>query len=114
MRMTHGADFRSFEKLDRELAILSQSKVRIGVLAEEGTTANLATILEYAIYNEYGSPKTNLPSRPFFRSATEWGKSKKEIDLYAKAKVNKVISTFGEYSANKALGAMASMLGEEL
>lgn len=63
---------KKLEKLIKETEYLSQHYVEIGILAEDKERKPLGkktTILEYAIFNEFGTSKT--PSRPFFRITLE-------------------------------------------
>lgn len=64
------------EKLLKEIDYLKNHRVEIGVLAidkdlkgDDGKT----TILEYAIYNEYGT--SNIPPRPFMRHTLNTNKT---------------------------------------
>ena len=63
-------------KILKEIEYLTKHQVEIGILAidksltgEDGKT----TILEYAIYNEYGTP--SMPARPFMRNAEDNNKA---------------------------------------
>lgn len=103
MKVQQGTDYKKFKKLDKELSKLKSAKIKVGILSDENTESNLETIIEYAISNEFGNPEKNTPSRPFFRSATEWGKSKKEIDSYVRSTITDVIMGYGSYSADQAL-----------
>lgn len=54
----------------KEVEYLYQHYVEIGILAEDSEkkpSGKKTTILEYAIYNEFGTSK--MPARPFFRTA---------------------------------------------
>lgn len=58
------------EKLIKEIEYLKNHSVEIGILAVDAKLKNKdngATILEYAIYNEFGTP--SIPPRAFMRQA---------------------------------------------
>ena len=84
----------------KEIEYLATRQVEIGILAidksltgENGKT----TILEYAIYNEYGTP--SMPARPFMRNAFDTNRG--IISNLIQATPKKVIK--GEKSGKEAL-----------
>ena len=84
----------------KEIEYLATRQVEIGILAidksltgENGKT----TILEYAIYNEYGTP--SMPARPFMRNAFDSNRG--IISNLIQAAPKKVIK--GEKSGKEAL-----------
>ena len=68
--------------LSRELEYLQTHKVEMGILSidKDKTNKSGATILEYAVYNEFGTD--NIPARPLMRRAIKHNKDtiKKYID----------------------------------
>lgn len=88
------------DELEKELKYLQTHAVKIGVLGLASGGAkemkySIATIQEYAIYNEYGtiSKKGNrhIPPRPFFRLSVATTKAQKEITDFMKFEIEKVI-----------------------
>ena len=84
----------------KEIEYLTTRQVEIGILAIDKSLTGenkKTTILEYAIYNEYGTP--SMPARPFMRNALD---SNKGIILnLIQAAPKKVIK--GEKSGKEAL-----------
>lgn len=79
--------FEDFEKLDKELKYLENHYVVIGVLSDEKIDS--VTVKEYSIYVEYGT--VNIPSRPFFRSATTAKSARMKILNYTRSQFREVI-----------------------
>lgn len=84
----------------KEIEYLTKHQVEIGILAidksltgEDGKT----TILEYAIYNEFGT--IDIPARPFMRNALD--SNRNSISRLVKETPNKVFK--GELSGKEAL-----------
>lgn len=84
----------------KEIEYLTKHQVEIGILAidkslteEDGKT----TILEYAIYNEFGT--IDIPARPFMRNALD--SNRNSISRLIKETPNKVFK--GELSGKEAL-----------
>ena len=83
------------EKLEKELEYIQKYAVVIGVLGEEGKGAGkmkytIATVKEYAVFNEYGTSR-GIPPRPFFRQSVMTENSIKIIKAFMKEQVNQVI-----------------------
>lgn len=87
-----------FDKVFKEIKYLEEHSVEIGILAIDKNKKNKkATILEYAVYNEFGT-KT-IPARPFMRTTID-----KNYDLIKKNReeqFNRVLK--GEITAKQAL-----------
>lgn len=95
------------DELLKEIHYLHEHYVEIGILAEDKNrkpSGKQTTILEYAIYNEFGTSK--MPARPFFRLAIDENeeKTKRSIRKY----FNMVLA--GRYKGEQAL----KKLGEEV
>lgn len=88
------------KRIDKELNEMKSKKIIVGVLAEEEVDG--VSIIDYATINEYGTSK--IPARPFFRTATQWGKSPQDIKKFIDKEVEKVIEN-GK-SGNAALDAI--------
>ena len=86
-------------KVLKELEYLATHQVEIGILAIDKTIIgeNNVSILEYAIYNEYGT--VDIPARPFMRNTLDNNKSliSKYINEISKSVVN------GELTGKQAL-----------
>lgn len=83
------------EKLEKELEYIQKYVVVIGVLGEEGKGAGkmkhtIATIKEYAIFNEYGTSR-GIPPRPFFRQSVMTENSIKIIKSFMEEQVRQII-----------------------
>lgn len=67
------------KKLNSELEFMRAHKIRIGVLGEGADVKQEGglTVKEYAELNEYGT--SNIPARPFFREAVQFGDSVNKI-----------------------------------
>ncbi|MDD7409999.1 hypothetical protein [Fusobacterium gastrosuis] len=93
-----------FNKVFKEIKYLEEHSVEIGILAIDKNKINTksdkkskATILEYAIYNEFGTK--NIPARPFMRTTID-----KNYDLIKRIReeqFNRVIR--GDITAKQAL-----------
>ena len=84
----------------KEIEYLTTRQVEIGILAIDKSLTGenkKITILEYAIYNEYGTP--SMPARPFMRNALDSNKG--IISNLIQAAPKKVIK--GEKSGKEAL-----------
>ena len=84
----------------KEIEYLATRQVEIGILAIDKSLTGengKITILEYAIYNEYGTP--SMPARPFMRNAFDSNKG--IISNLIQAAPKKVIK--GEKSGKEAL-----------
>lgn len=84
----------------KEIEYLTTRQVEIGILAIDKSLTGenkKTTILEYAIYNEYGTP--SMPARPFMRNALDSNKG--IISNLIQAAPKKVIK--GEKSGKEAL-----------
>jgi len=53
------------EKLQKELEYLQTHAVRVGILWSGGSLKSNTDVMDYAIFNEYGT--SHIPKRPFFR-----------------------------------------------
>lgn len=84
----------------KEIEYLATRQVEIGILAIDKSLTGengKITILEYAIYNEYGTP--SMPARPFMRNAFD--NNRAIISNLIQATPKKVIK--GEKSGKEAL-----------
>ena len=84
----------------KEIKYLTTRQVEIGILAIDKSLTGenkKITILEYAIYNEYGTP--SMPARPFMRNALDSNRG--IISNLIQAAPKKVIK--GEKSGKEAL-----------
>lgn len=84
----------------KEIEYLTKHQVEIGILAIDKSLAGedgKTTILEYAIYNEFGT--IDIPARPFMRNALD--SNRNSISRLIKETPNKVFK--GELSGKEAL-----------
>lgn len=83
----------------KEIQYFTTHTVEIGILAIDKSEKGKgkATILEYAIYNEYGTK--HIPARPFMRNAIE--SNTKEIQVYIESVSSNVIQ--GQISGRQGL-----------
>lgn len=107
MTERRGADYNSFMRLLRELDNAKRGYVRIGILSE-GHSEDGINVLEYAIYNEYGT--STVPARPFLREATESPNGSFIISNYVEQQLSKIINTKGAYTAKDALTAIGEFV----
>lgn len=85
------------DEIFKEVKYLTDNYVEIGILAIDKSKKGKTTILEYAIYNEYGTK--NIPARPFMRHTLDSNKDK--IASLIKSKSEEV--AYGKCSGKKAL-----------
>lgn len=83
-----------FDKIFKEIKYLEEHSVEIGILAvdkdkkdEKENKKSKATILEYAIYNEFGTK--NIPARPFMRNTID--RNYDEIKRIREEQFNRVL-----------------------
>ena len=107
MRTRRGPDYSKYLKLVKELNILSKGYVKVGILSD-GSTADGVSILEYAIYNEYGTQF--IPARPFLREATERPGNQAIISRFIEEQVSKVVDSKGAFTARDALTAIGEFV----
>lgn len=89
-----------FDKVFKELEYLNKYRVEIGILAidrDRKGKDEKTTILEYAIYNEFGTKY--IPARPFMRNAID--KNRQEIKKLKKEVAESVIA--GKLTGKEAL-----------
>lgn len=87
-----------FDKIFKEIKYLEEHNVEIGILAVDKNKKNKkTTILEYAIYNEFGTK--NIPARPFMRTTID--KNYNLIKKIREEQFNRVLKN--EISAKQAL-----------
>ena len=86
-------------ELNKEIQYLATHRVEIGILAidKDRKNDNGATILDYAIWNEYGT--ATIPPRPFFRHTLE--NNKAQIAAAIKNALQSVLE--GKNTAKEAL-----------
>ena len=77
-------DLSGFDDLDKELEIIANTTIKVGVLGEDKVDG--VSVQEYAIWNEYGT--IYIPSRPFFRVACMSRKAQREIKAYMNKRIN--------------------------
>lgn len=89
MKITSKLD--TIKKIDKTLIELKSKRLLVGVIGEgvNSPQEGGATILEYAIFNEYGT--SLIPARPFFRTATKTRKSIREIQEFIVKQVEQVV-----------------------
>lgn len=83
-----------------ELDYMALHMVEVGILGIDGDLKGdnpKTTILEYAVYNEFGTK--HIPPRPFMRNAIE--KNSRTIEKYIEAKTNEVLE--GKVTGRQAL-----------
>lgn len=100
----HGPGYQEFFNTIKELQKMNNKRIRIGILNESLKNAEGITILEYAIYNEYGT--RNMSARPFFREATERSDNEREIKDYIESQIEKIVNSKGRYSSTEALNSI--------
>ncbi|MGL5126155.1 MAG: hypothetical protein ACRC6U_09290 [Fusobacteriaceae bacterium] len=83
--------FREIKRITQELEKMKVVSLKVGIVGREADEpSETLTIREYATLNEYGT--SNIPARPFFRTATEFGESKKIIMKRISSEVAAVIN----------------------
>lgn len=89
MKITSKLD--TIKKIDKTLNELKSKRLLVGVIGEgvNSPQEGGATILEYAVFNEYGT--STIPARPFFRTATKTRKSIREIQEFIVKQVEQVV-----------------------
>lgn len=83
-----------------ELDYMALHMVEVGILGIDGDLKgdnSKTTILEYAVYNEFGTK--HIPPRPFMRNAIE--SNSQAISNYIEARVNDILE--GQITGRKAL-----------
>ena len=83
-----------------ELDYMALHMVEVGILGIDKDLKgdnSKTTILEYAVYNEFGTK--HIPPRPFMRNAIE--KNSRTIEKYIEAKINEVLE--GKITGRQAL-----------
>lgn len=90
---------RNLVEIINEIEYFSNHIVEIGILAldKEKKGSGKATILEYAVYNEFGT--RDIPARPFMRNAIE--SNKESIQKYIERASSEVIN--GKISGRQGL-----------
>ena len=89
-----------FDKIFKEIEYLNKYRVEIGILAidkERKSKDKKTTILEYAIYNEFGTK--HIPARPFMRNAID--ANRRDIKKLKREAIEDVIA--GNITAKEAL-----------
>lgn len=83
---------KSLTGLIKEMEYLTNHSVEIGILAidkEKKGNDGETTILEYAVYNEFGTK--HIPARPFMRNAVE--DNSENIDSYIEKRIEAVLES---------------------
>lgn len=86
--------------ITNELDYMALHMVEVGILGIDGDLKGdnpKTTILEYAVYNEFGTK--HIPPRPFMRNAIE--SNSQAISNYIEARVNDILE--GQITGRKAL-----------
>nr|DAK27498.1 MAG TPA: virion morphogenesis protein [Caudoviricetes sp.] len=78
------------EKLQKELEYLQTHAVRVGILWSGGSLKSNTDVMDYAIFNEYGT--SHIPKRPFFRLSVGTQKAQNEIKEYLNTQIENVVS----------------------
>ena len=97
-------DLSGFDDLDKELEIIANTTIKVGVLGEDKVDG--VSVQEYAIWNEYGT--IYIPSRPFFRVACMSRKAQREIKAYMGKRIMDVVD--GKISASVYLNAIGTFV----
>ena len=108
MRVVYGPGYAYYRKVIKELDRLSKKKIKVGILRDSAKNAEGVTILEYAIYNEYGTQF--IPARPFFRESTEHPQAESDIQNYIQSRISEKISSNGSYTAEQAATAIGEYI----
>lgn len=78
------------ERLQKELEYLQTHAVRVGILWSGGSLKSNTDVMDYAIFNEYGT--SHIPKRPFFRLSVGTQKAQNEIKEYLNTQIENVVS----------------------
>lgn len=78
------------EKLQKELEYLQTHAVKVGILWSGGSLKSNTDVMDYAIFNEYGT--SHIPKRPFFRLSVGTQKAQNEIKEYLNTQIENVVS----------------------
>lgn len=102
MKITSKLD--TIKKIDKTLEELKSKRLLVGVLGEgvNSPQEGGVTILQYAVFNEYGT--STIPARPFFRTATKTRKSIREIQEFIVKQVEQVVR--GNKNSDMALNSI--------
>ena len=133
-------EFNDLERLKKEFEYLQTHAVKVGILDDgsgkkrdrakaqrklmkrkglikKGGTAKKseskgkgATILEYAIFNEYGTSR--IPKRPFFRLSVGTQKAQNEIKEYLNTQIENIIS--GELTGQGAYDNLGTFVVQKI
>ena len=108
-------ELEGLEKLDKELKYLQTHAVKVGILGDDGDKesdeSEGTTVLEYALYNEYGT-KRGIPARPFFRTSVATDEAQKEIKDYMKSQVELIIA--GELTGEEAYNNLGNFVVKKI
>ena len=103
------------EKLDKELKYLQTHAVKVGILGDDGDKesdeSEGTTVLEYALYNEYGTIR-GIPARPFFRTSVATDEAQKEIKDYMKSQLELIIA--GELTGEEAYNNLGNFVVKKI
>ena len=83
-------NFEDLERMQKELEYLQTHAVRVGILWSGGSLKSNTDVMDYAIFNEYGT--SHIPSRPFFRLSVGTQKAQNEIKEYLNTQIENVVS----------------------
>lgn len=108
MIVRRGPDYPNYLRLIKELNNLRRGYVKVGILSDGAISDDGTSVLEYAIYNEYGTSK--IPARPFLREATERPDNQAQISQFIERQVSKVIESKGAFTARDALTAIGEFV----
>jgi phage gpG-like protein len=67
---------RGWNRITKELKLMDNSYVNVGVLSDAGSYEGGTTLAEVATANEFGVPSKNIPARPFMAQAFDKAKEK--------------------------------------
>jgi phage protein len=133
-------EFNDLERLKKEFEYLQTHAVKVGILDDgsgkkrdrakaqrklmkrkglikKGGTGKKseskgkgATVLEYAIFNEYGTSR--IPKRPFFRLSVGTKKAQNEIKEYLNTQIENIIS--GELTGQEAYDNLGTFVVQKI
>jgi hypothetical protein len=78
---------KEFEQIDEELEYIKNHVIYVGFLSEK--IIDGVNVQVISIWNEYGT--IYIPSRPFFRTATQTRKAQREIEEYIEKQIQLIL-----------------------
>ncbi len=103
---------RGWNRIKKEIKLMNRGVVKIGILSDAGIhrggkkkrqNSSQVNYVDIAMINEFGSPRRNIPSRPFMRMAFE--KNNRKLTRLTKKLMNQIYDgTISTRTALKKLG----------